>query len=56
MLQYTNDFNHICMLYNFNALNNINELKFNFWSYMNTYANEDEDILVQLYIIQTFFS
>ena len=35
MLQYTDDFNRVCMTYNVNALNNINEFKFNFWSYMN---------------------
>ena len=46
MLQYTDDFNRICMIYNVYALNNINELKFNFWSLMNIYANEDEDILM----------
>ena len=46
MLQCTDDFNRNCMIYNVNALNNINELKLNFWSYVNIYANEDKDILV----------
>ena len=43
---YTDDFNRICMAYSVHALNNINELKFKFWSYKNIYANEDEDILM----------
>ena len=48
MLQYTDDFNHVCMTYSYNVyvLNDINELKFNLWSYMNIYANENKDILM----------
>ena len=46
MLQYTDDFNRINMTYNVNILNNINELKFNFWSFMSIYAIENEDILM----------
>ena len=48
MIQYSDDFNRVCKTYNFNALNNIIELKFNFWSYTNNYASEDEDVLMLL--------
>ena len=46
MLQYTDDFNHICMTYNVNTSKIINELKFNFCLYMKIYTNEDENIWV----------
>ena len=56
LLQYAGDFNHICVTYYVNALKNINELKFNLWSYINIYANENEESLMQLYIILTFLA
>ena len=56
MLQYADEFNRICMTYNVNALNNKNKLNFKFWSQMNIYVNEDEDILMLLYKILTFLA